>query len=106
MFAVILTGGKQYLVQQGDTLMVEKLPSKKGGSITFKDVLMVFDGKTHLSVGKSRVSGAHVTALVLESEVKGKKVRGIKFKPKKRYLRRLGHRQQYTKVKIEKIETK
>ncbi len=99
--AVIATGGKQYLVKEGDTLKIEKLDKKKDSTITFSKVLLYSDGKT-TEVGKPSVKGAKVTAKVLD-EGRSRKVMVIKYKSKVRYKRTLGHRQHFTKIKIEKI---
>lgn len=102
-FAIIKTGGKQYLVKEGDLLTVEKLPTQKGGKFSFDQVLLVGDdqGDT-LKIGQPTVAGAKVEAEVLD-QTKAKKVHVIKFKSKVRYHRHRGHRQQITKVKITKI---
>ncbi len=98
MFAIFETGGKQYKVQQGENIYVEKLEQKPGELITFKDVLMV-DSK----VGTPFVSGALVIAKVVKHG-KGKKIRIIKFKSKKHHMKRQGHRQPYTQLIIESIK--
>lgn len=102
MYAVIATGGKQYLVQEGQTLNVEKL-EKEAGAILDLEVLMVADadGKD-VKIGTPNVSGAKVTAKVLE-QGRAKKIRIVKYKPKSRYTRVNGHRQPFTKLSIEKI---
>ena len=99
MFAVIKTGGKQYKVAEGDVLRVEKLESKDG-NIVFEDVLLVVNGEVKL--GKPVVSGAKVSAKVLE-EGKGEKKMVFKFKSKTRQHKKKGHRQPYTKIEITKI---
>ena len=99
MFAVIKTGGKQYKVAEGDVLRVEKLETE-GGEIVFKDVLLVVNGEVKL--GKPVVSGAKVSAKVLE-EGKGEKKMVFKFKSKTRQHKKKGHRQPYTKIEITKI---
>ncbi len=98
--AVIATGGKQYVVKDGMLLTIEKLPGdlKKGDSVTFDAVLMTDDGST-TKVGTPHVSGASIKAVV-DSVGKGKKVEVMKYKAKSRYLKRKGHRQPFTKVKI------
>ena len=102
-FAVIATGGKQYVVRPGDTLEVEKLTGehKEGDTITFSDVLLVDDGKD-TKVGTPTVSGAKVTASFVE-DGRAKKISVIRFRAKSRYFRNKGHRQPYSKVNIEKI---
>ena len=103
-FAVIRTGGKQYIVSPGMKLKIEKLPAEAGKTVTFDDVLLVSDDKT-VSVGQPKVVGVSVTAKVL---VQGKHDKQIIFKmrPKKRYRVKTGHRQPYTEVEIEKIVKK
>ncbi len=99
-FAVIRTGGKQYLVKEGETLSVETLPKKAGEKVEL-EVLLVASGDD-LKVGKPAVKGATVTAEVLEHG-KGEKVRVIKYHRKARFKKVYGHRQPFTKMKIEKI---
>jgi len=102
MFAVIATGGKQYVVKEGQTLNVEKL-EKEDGSMLDLEVLLVTDedGKD-VKVGTPNVAGAKVTAKVIE-QGRAKKIRIVKYKPKSRYTRVNGHRQPFTKLSIEKI---
>ena len=99
MYAIIATGGKQYKVSEGDILRVEKLGAEAGETVTFDQVLAV--NNEGLKVGAD-VAGATVTASVVENG-KGKKVVVYKYKRKTGYHKKNGHRQQYTKVKIEKI---
>lgn len=101
--AVIKSGGKQYLVKAGDIIKIEKLPAEKGKSFTFDKVLMVSDetGKD-VKVGQPFIKDAKVRAKVLE-QGRDKKVRVVKYKAKTRYHKVYGHRQPFTKVKIEKI---
>ncbi len=101
MYAVIETGGKQYKVQEGDTIFVEKIDSKEGDKIDFSKVLLI-SKEDGLVVGKPYVEGAKVEGTVLK-QGKGKKIIVFKYKPKKNYKKKQGHRQPYTKVKIEKI---
>lgn len=101
MYAIIKTGGKQYKVAEGDVLFVEKLDAEEGASVTFEEVLAVSDGD-NVRVGTPLVEGAKVTAKV-EKNGKGKKIRVFKYKAKSNYRRRMGHRQPYTKVVVEKI---
>ena len=101
MNAIIRTGGKQYKVAQGDTLFIEKLEAEAGQSVTFDEVLAVL-GEESATFGAPTVAGASVTATVVKNG-KGKKVRIFKYNPKKGYRKRQGHRQPYTKVKIEAI---
>ena len=102
MNAIIETGGKQYKVAEGDTLFIEKLPVEAGETVTFDKVLAVLDGDK-ATFGAPVVEGAKVTASVVKNG-KGKKVIVFKYKPKKGYRRKQGHRQPYTKVTIGKIE--
>ncbi|MCS1351430.1 50S ribosomal protein L21 [Mechercharimyces sp. CAU 1602] len=102
MYALIQTGGKQYRVQEGDTLYIEKLTADAEESVVFDHVLLVNkDGET--TVGSPLVEGAKVSAKVIEHG-KGKKITVFKYKPKKNYKRKKGHRQPFTKVRIESIE--
>ncbi len=105
LLTVIKTGGKQYLVKEGDILRIEKLDKKVGDKISFKDVLLCFDPKkkTGVEIGKPTLK-IKVEAEVLAVE-KGKKVSVIKYKPKIRYHRNVGHRQWQTKVKILSVGT-
>ncbi len=99
--AIILTGGKQYRVAEGDVLFVEKLNAEAGDTVTFDQVLAVID-EDAANFGAPTVAGASVTAKV-EKNGKSKKIRVYKMKPKKGYRRTQGHRQPYTKVTIEAI---
>lgn len=102
-FAVIETGGKQYRVWEGDTIRVEKLQnSKEGEKVTFDKVLLVDDGNGVTDIGTPYISGAKVLGSVVEVG-RGQKVVVIKYKQKSRYFKKNGHRQPFTKVKIEKI---
>ena len=101
MHAIIETGGKQYKVAEGDTLYIEKLNVEAGETVTFDKVLAVLDGDK-ATFGAPVVDGASVTANVVKNG-KGKKVLVFKYKPKKNYRRRQGHRQPYTKVEITKV---
>lgn len=101
MYAVIETGGKQYRVQNGDELFIEKLAVEEGEKVTFDKVLLISnDGK--LEVGKPYVENAKVEASVVKNG-KAKKVIVFKYKAKKNYRKKKGHRQPYTKVKIDSI---
>jgi len=99
MYAIIATGGKQYKVSEGDVINVEKLGAEAGAEVTFDQVLAVSDGT--LKVGAD-VEGASVKATVVENG-KGKKVIVYKYKRKSGYHKKIGHRQQYTQVRIEAI---
>ena len=97
-YAVVETGGKQYRVAEGDTIRVESLDESDGGQVEIGDVRMISrDGEVVL--GSPTVEGASVTAEVV-GHGKGKKVVVFKYKPKVRYRRRTGHRQQYTELKV------
>ncbi len=100
MQAIFVTGGKQYKVSEGDVIYVEKL-NVESETVEFDNVLMTIDG-VNVTVGAPTVEGAKVTAKVLKNG-KAKKVLVFKFKAKKNYRRRQGHRQPYTKLQIEKI---
>ena len=101
MYAVIQTGGKQYRVQQGDVIFVEKINAQADEAVTFDEVLLVGnDGET--KIGTPVVEGAKVEGKVV-AQVKGEKIRIYKYKSKKNYHRRAGHRQPYTKVEITAI---
>ena len=101
MYAIVKTGGKQYKVAQGDVLFVEKLEANEGDVVTLDQVLAVA-GENGLTVGSPVVEGATVTAKVV-AQGKAKKVIVYKYKAKKDYRRKQGHRQQYTKIVIESI---
>ena len=102
MYAVVVTGGKQYKVAEGDVIFVEKIGAEEGTEISFDQVILVGD-ENGVKVGAPVVEGAKVTAKVLK-EGKGKKIYVMTYKPKKNEKRKLGHRQSYTKVEITKIE--
>ena len=101
MQAVIVTGGKQYSVKEGDVLYIEKLNAEADSTVTFDQVLAVLDGENS-KFGTPAVSGASVEAKVLKNG-KGKKIVVFKYRPKKDSKSKQGHRQPYTKVQIEKI---
>lgn len=101
MYAVIKTGGKQYQVKVGDVVFIEKIDAEDGATVTFDEVLLV-GGEEGVKVGTPVVSGAKVEAKVL-GQTKGKKVIVFKYKSKKGYRNKNGHRQPYTKVEIASI---
>ena len=101
MYAVIETGGKQYRVQEGDEFRVEKLDGQVGDNIVFDKVLVVSDDNG-VKVGKPVIEGAKVEANVVE-HAKGKKIIVYKYKAKKNYRKKQGHRQPYTEIEISEI---
>ena len=100
MYAVIKTGGKQYRVSQGQRLRVEKLPGDPGTKVTFSEVLML--GGDSPKVGRPLVDGASVTATIVAQD-KGKKIIVFKFRRRKNYRRKYGHRQLFTELNIDAI---
>src|SRR5919206_4117200 len=99
-YAVIKTGGKQYRVQEGETLLVERLPEDVGASVSLTPLLLAGDGGPKLdaeSIGETTVSAEIV------AHERGPKLRVLKFKPKRGYKRRTGHRQELTRIRITKI---
>jgi large subunit ribosomal protein L21 len=104
MYAVIQTGGKQYRVEPGKTVVVEKLTGDKGAAVVFDHVLLVSTGDgAKVTVGKPMVAGAKVKGEIVE-QGRGDKLVVFKFRRRKNYVRRNGHRQDYTAVKIAAIE--
>ena len=101
MYAIIETGGKQYRAEEGKTIRVEKLPAEKGDMVNFDRVLMFNDGK------ETRVGTPYLEDCKVEGKVvgvgRGRKITVFKYKPKKNYSRKQGHRQPYTEVLIENI---
>lgn len=98
--AVIITGGKQYRVAQGDVIFIEKLPADAGETVKFDEVVAILGDENKF--GSPTVEGASVTAKVIKNG-KSKKVTVYKMNPKKGYRKKQGHRQQYTKVQIEAV---
>lgn len=101
MYAIIETGGKQYRVSEGDIIFVEKIANEVGETITFEKVLAVSKNNS-LNIGSPMLKNAKVDGKIL-SHGKAKKIIVFKYKPKKGYSRKQGHRQPYTKIQIEKI---
>lgn len=102
MFAVIKTGGKQYIVREGQELKVELLETEAGKAIAFDAMLVSDEEGKSVKVGAPFVTGSVVSATVVEHG-RADKVMVVKYKPKVRYRRHVGHRQPFTKLKIEKI---
>ena len=98
MYAVVVTGGKQYRVMQGETLRVEKIDAEAGKSIDFTDVLLLGDGEK-VTVGAPTIKGAKVTATI-KSHGRLDKVRIIKFRRRKHHRKQMGHRQYFTEIEI------
>lgn len=101
MYAIIKSGSKQYKVKEGDVIWVDLLHQDKGSVVEFDEVLFFNDGEEHI-VGVPTVSGCVVKGEVL-GDVKGKKIVSFKFKRRKNYHRKIGHRQQYSQVRITEI---
>ena len=102
MYAVVKTGGKQYRVQEGDVLRVEKLPGDIGAEIAFDDVLLFSDGE-NLQVGTPNLDNIAVSGRIVE-QGKARKILVFKYKRRKRYRRKQGHRQPFTAIKIDSIQ--
>jgi large subunit ribosomal protein L21 len=102
MYAVVATGGKQYKVQKGEILRIEKLEGPTGTAVSFDKVLMISDGET-IKLGSPVLESATVTGHIVE-QGKAKKILVFKYKRRKRYRRTNGHRQQFTAVQIDQIE--
>ncbi len=101
MKAIIVTGGKQYTVSEGDILFIEKLNAEEEATVKFDEVLAILDGENS-KIGAPAVEGAAVEAKVIKNG-KGKKIHVLKYKAKKGQKKKIGHRQPYTKVEITKI---
>ena len=102
MYAIVASGGRQYRVEPGQRLDVQKLPVEAGTEIALDRVLLIGDGET-ITVGQPTVSGARVLADVV-GEVKGRKIIVFKYKNKVRYRRKTGHRQRYLRLQIKEIQ--
>jgi large subunit ribosomal protein L21 len=96
MYAIIATGGKQYKVSEGDTIYIEKLDTEVGEVVTFP--VLMLSGET-IAVGNPYIAGATVTGKIVR-QLRGEKIRILKYKSKKNYRRKAGHRQPYTQVEI------
>lgn len=101
MLAIIRTGGKQYKISEGDKIKIEKIEGEKGKTIILDDVLLVEKNK-EIKIGQPKVANAKVSAKITD-QGKGEKVVIFKYKPKKRYKKKTGHRQPYTEVEIKSI---
>jgi len=102
MFALIETGGKQYRVTEGTILKVEKLEAEEGAAVVLDKVLLLSEDDETVTVGRPLIEGASVTAKVIK-QGRGKKIIVYKYKKRKNYHKKQGHRQSYTKLVIEKI---
>jgi large subunit ribosomal protein L21 len=103
-YAVIETGGKQYIAREGETIEVDRLPIDVGETVQWKDVLLLVDD-SKVTVGTPTVSGASVKGTVVD-QIKAPKILVFKYKTRERYRRKIGHRQRYTKVQIDKISVR
>jgi large subunit ribosomal protein L21 len=101
MYAVVSTGGKQYKVREGEILRVEKIPGDVGADVSFEKVLMLSDGEI-VKIGQPVVEGAAVHGHIIE-QARNRKIIVFKFKRRKRFRRKQGHRQSFTAVRIDKI---
>jgi large subunit ribosomal protein L21 len=98
VYAIIATGGKQYRVQEGDQIKVEKLPGDPGEKIEFNQVLLLADGED-VTIGAPYVDGSKVMGEV-QDQARAKKIEVIKFKRRKQHMKRMGHRQSFSEIKI------
>ena len=101
MYAIVKSGSRQYRADVGNTVLVDRLPLEVGQQLTLDDVLLISDGE-QVKVGQPTVKGAKVLATVVAQE-KGPKVRIFKYHPRKRYRQRAGHRQHYTRLRVDEI---
>jgi len=101
MYAIVETGGKQYRVQPGDVIRVERLPGEIGQEVFFDKVLLIVDSQ-NVKIGQPVVEGAKVKGVIVKQD-RGRKIIVFKFKRRKRYRRKRGHRQYFTAIKIEEI---
>ena len=102
MYAIVKSGGHQYRVAEGETVEIERLTAAVGDTVTLDEVLLVAGGKKGIMIGQPHVAGASVKATVV-AEIKGEKIVVFKYKPKKRYRVKTGHRQKYTRLMIDSI---
>ena len=100
-YAIVSSGGKQYIAREGEHIEVDRMPLEIGKPVEFKEVLLTVDGST-VKIGNPLIKGASVKGKVLD-QIKAKKIIVFKYIPKERYRRKKGHRQQYTRVSIDKI---
>ena len=101
MYAVLQSGARQYRAEAGETILVERLAAEVGQQVEIDKVLLIADGE-QIEIGRPTIKGAKVLATVVSQE-KGPKVRIWKYHPRKRYRRRAGHRQQYTRLRVDEI---
>ena len=103
MYAVVATGGKQYRVEKGQVLRIEKIPGDVGSEVTFDNVLMFSDGEK-VDIGQPTLDNVKVSGHIVE-QGKARKILVFKYKRRKRYRRKQGHRQQFTAIQIDAIES-
>lgn len=101
MYAIVESGGRQYRAEEGHTISVEKLPYEVGDQIEIKDVLLLADGEK-VKVGKPNVKGAKVKATVVE-QYRGEKILVFRYRSKQGFRRRKGHRQDYTRLRVDEV---
>jgi large subunit ribosomal protein L21 len=101
VYAVLQSGARQYRAEAGETILVERLAAEVGQQVEIDKVLLIADGE-QIEIGQPTIKGAKVLATVVAQE-KGPKVRIWKYHPRKRYRRRAGHRQQYTRLRVDEI---
>jgi large subunit ribosomal protein L21 len=104
-YAIVSNGGKQYKAVPGEIIQVDKLPNEVNEKVILNDVLFIAHGKKKVSIGTPTIKGAKVETIVAD-QIKGPKILVFKYKPKVRYRKRQGHRQQYTLLEVKKIVTK
>jgi len=104
-YAIAICSGKQYKVVPGEIIQVDKLPQEVDKKIVLDEVLFIADGKKKVSIGTPLIKGAKIETNVT-GQIKGPKIRVFKYKPKVRYRKRQGHRQQYTVLRVDKIVKK